>query len=205
MSTTPFGWNTQGMKRLEHTRSGFALLPALTLLALGLTACTSDAPPEHSGPSHPAQSMTSTDTSSPTASSSLDASAQATSPQATSPTSGQTDTVSPSVSQTGSGNAQHGLISLGIDAPDLPAGSLCQGFAQRTDDVQSGGGGLGGAPSKLEGLQATGATEVSLLPGTYEITVNCSENNKSWAGTTADIRVKRGASIDVLVKLTAKS
>lgn len=92
-----------------------------------------------------------------------------------------------------------------IDAAELPAGSACSGFAQKTDEVQSGGGGLGGAPTRLDGLQATGTTEIGLLPGLYNISISCTGAGKTWEGSMEEVLVVRADPLDLLVKLVAKN
>lgn len=183
------------MERLEFHRPGFTLLPAMALLALGLTACTADSPQDHTGSSHTTQSVNTEGTFGPSSGSPAATSTQATASASAAPSSGPES----------SAHAQQGRLLVRLDAAELPAASVCSGFAQKTDEVLSGGGGLGGAATKIDGLQATGSTEIGLLPGTYNLSISCTDGGKTWEGSKASVPVVRGDSVDLLVELVAKT
>ena len=95
------------------------------------------------------------------------------------------------------GNSNHGEISIGIQNDSLPSDAACEGFASSDDEVNSGGGGLGGATHKLGSIAVSEPTNVSLLPGTYQIGIICRLDAEKWAATSPPTQVVRGKSIEL--------
>ncbi|PRB72671.1 hypothetical protein CQ011_03260 [Arthrobacter sp. MYb213] len=83
----------------------------------------------------------------------------------------------------------------------MPADARCDGFASSDDEVNSGGGGLGGATQKLGSISVSKQTSVSLLPGTYQIGVHCSLDSEKWAAASALTQVVRGKSIELRLQM----
>lgn len=90
------------------------------------------------------------------------------------------------------GNSNHGEIAISLLNDFMPFNARCEGFASSGDEVNTGGGGLGGTTHKLGPIAVSEQTNVSLLPGTYQIGINCSFDAEEWAATSTPTLVVRG-------------
>ena len=159
-------------------------------LCMSTASCTTNTVPETAETS----SSKSTITGTADAGSEQPTSVTALPPVATTPGS---QSVPPANESKKPGNSNHGEIVISIQGGSLPAESRCEGFASSDDEVNSGGGGLGGATQKLGSIAVSEPTKVSLLPGTYQIGINCLLDSVKWAATSAPTQVVRGKSIEL--------
>jgi hypothetical protein len=83
------------------------------------------------------------------------------------------------------------VLQLTLQATNVPASASCQGFAQNTGQVVSGGGGLAGATIRFGRVSLSGPNEFSMLPGEYSVHVNCNADEDQWEGAGTGLIVRK--------------
>lgn len=186
---------------MKHVCCGKRFLASAGLLSLGIamTACTQDTaeqPGTDLSASPTASVMTSTEPSTTSAPSSpaspAESSAAATSSATNQASGGATSTVN-------SGNS--GELILAIKAGTLPPDASCHAFASKSG-VTTGGGELAGAAIDLGSVSPAGASHLNLLPGSYEVQVNCAFGDEKWTSANEPVSVVRGESAELPIELS---
>lgn len=196
-------WDTPSMKPVC---CGKRFLASAGLLSLGIAmaACTQGSPqPGESGKdvsgSPPASAPTSTEANTTSTPSRSASPAESSTPAAPS----ETQQASTGATATAnSGNS--GELVLAITAESLPSEASCHVFASKSG-VTTGGGALAGATLDLGSIPPAGESRLRLLPGSYEIQVNCVFGDQKWTAANEPVSVVRGESAGLSIELSESS
>ncbi|WP_146112519.1 hypothetical protein [Arthrobacter sp. MYb224] len=190
---------------MEYFRLGEKILAAVGMLALCISTASCTTGPTSDDGEPNAQYSVSPSTANTT---STDPTPETSRPVATAtdqpnltPKASATPTSSTTEPGTITGSNQ-GEIFIDIQASPMPPDVRCEGFAYNSDGVNSGGGALVGATLKLGSVSATVPTRVTLLPGNYEISIDCSFDSRRWSGNSEQTSVAGGQSSDLQITLS---